>query len=81
MNDTSAAVAQLVADRYRAMTPLERIQAVASLNETARIIVESSLSPSLTRVERRLAIARRYYSNEFPETALLAHARHHSGLD
>ncbi len=75
MNDTSPAVARLVAERYRAMTPLERMEAVCSLNQTARIIVESSLPADLTREERRLAVARRFYGTELPEAALLAHAR------
>jgi hypothetical protein len=74
MNDTSATVSQLVADRHRGMTPEERLHVAASLYETARIIVDSSLPPDLTREERRLAIARRFYGNELPEAALIAHA-------
>ena len=74
MNDTSAAVAQLVADRHRNMTPEERLHIAASLYETARAIVDSSLPQSLTREERRLAIARRFYGDELPEAALIAHA-------
>jgi hypothetical protein len=74
MNDTSAAVAQLVADHHRDMTPEERLQVAASLYETARIIVDSSLPQGLTREERRLAIARRFYGDELPEAALIAHA-------
>lgn len=45
----------------------------ASLYETARTIVDSSLPQDLRREERRLAIARRFYSNELPEAALIAH--------
>jgi hypothetical protein len=74
MNDTSAAVAQLVADHHRGMTPEERLRVAASLYETARIIVDSSLPQDLTREERRLAIARRFYGDELPEAALIAHA-------
>jgi hypothetical protein len=46
----------------------------ASLYETARMIVDSSLSQDLTWEERRLAIARRFYGDELPEAALIAHA-------
>ena len=74
MNDTSAAVAQLVADRHRDMTPEERLHVAASLYETARTIVDSSLPQDLTREQRRLAIVRRLYGNELPEAALIAHA-------
>ena len=74
MNDTSAKVDQLVADHHRNLTPEERLQVAASLYETARAIVDSSLPQDLTREERRLAIARRIYGNELPEAALVAHA-------
>lgn len=42
--------------------------------DTARIIVESSLSATLSRKERRLALARRMYGNELPEAALIEFA-------
>jgi hypothetical protein len=74
MNETSAAVAQLVADHHRDMTPEERLHVAASLYETARTIVDSSLPQDLTREERRLAIARRFYGDELSEAALIAHA-------
>jgi hypothetical protein len=76
MNDTSAAVSELVVDRYRAMTPADRWLATSSLFETARTIVESSLPSGLTMEQRRLAIIRRLYQNELPEAALVAHARY-----
>jgi hypothetical protein len=74
MNDTSATVAQLVADHHRDKTPEQRLNVAASLYETARIILDSSLPQDLTREERWLAIARRFYSGELPEAALIAHA-------
>jgi hypothetical protein len=58
------------------MSPAERWRVAASLFETARAIVESSLPSSLSRAERRLAVMRRIYGDELPEAALLAHARH-----
>lgn len=75
MNDTSAAVAALVAERHRAMGPDERVRAAAASFEVARAIVESSLPTGLSREARRLAVARRFYAGELPEAALLAHAR------
>jgi hypothetical protein len=42
--------------------------------DTARAIVLSSLPPGLSRRERRLAFARRFYEGELPEAALIAYA-------
>jgi hypothetical protein len=42
--------------------------------DTARAIVLSSLPPDLSRRERRLAFARRFYDGELPEAALIAYA-------
>lgn len=74
MSDTSAKVERLVNERYRQMTPDERMRIASSMFETARQIVESSLPPNLTRRERRLAFARRLYAGELPEAALQAFA-------
>ena len=56
------------------MTPYERMQIAASMYETARTIIASSLPLGLTREERRYAIAKRFYGDELPEVALRAHA-------
>lgn len=42
--------------------------------ETARAIVESSIPAGLSRRDRRLALARRFYQGELPEAALVAFA-------
>lgn len=76
MNDTSKAVAEKVAERHRRMTPTERMEIAASLFETARAIIDSSLPRNLSIAERRLAWARRVYGSELQEAALLAYARH-----
>jgi hypothetical protein len=76
MNDTSDTVARLVDQRYAAMTPEERMRIAASLYETARAIVESSLAAGLTREQRRYATAKRLYGDELPEAALVAYARY-----
>jgi hypothetical protein len=78
MNDTSDAIAKVVLERYRSMTPAERWLAAASLFETARAIIQSSLPSSLTAEQRRLAVARRLYNDELPESALIAHANYSS---
>lgn len=74
MNDTSPKMERLVTERYRQMTPDQRMRIASSMFETARKIVESSLPPDLTRRERRLSFARRLYAGELPEAALRAFA-------
>jgi hypothetical protein len=64
----------MVNERYRRMTPDERVKIAASMYDTARAIVLSSLPPGLSRRERRLAFARRLYEGELPEAALIAYA-------
>ena len=74
MNDTSPEMEKMVIERYRRMTPEERMRIASSMFETARALVESSLPPNLTRRDRRLAFARRLYAGELPEAALVAFA-------
>lgn len=74
MSDTSPEVERMVAEHYQQMTPEERMRIAASMFETARVIVESSLPATLTRRERRLAFAQRMYGDELPEAALSAFA-------
>lgn len=76
MNDTPDPIARLVAARYAAMTPAERLEIVVSMRQSARAIVESSLPAGLTREQRRYLVAKRFYGDELPEIALLAHANH-----
>jgi hypothetical protein len=76
MNDTSAAVERLVSERYASMTPEERMRIAASMYETARVIVESSLPAGLTAEQRRYAVVKRLYGDELPEAALIAYARY-----
>lgn len=76
MNDTSADVERLVSERYASMTPEERMRVAASMYETARAIVESSLPDGLTPEQRRYAVVKRLYGDELPEAALIAYARY-----
>jgi hypothetical protein len=75
MKDTSVAMADLVKERHRAMTPAERCVAAAAMFDAARVIVEASLSGNLTREERRIAVARRFHGEDLPEAALIAHSQ------
>lgn len=72
MNDTSPKIEAMVNERYQRMTPDERVRIAASMFDTARAIVLSSLPPNLTRREQRLALARRFYEGEVSEAALIA---------
>jgi hypothetical protein len=74
MNDTSSKMEKMVDECYASMTPHQRMRIAASMFETARAIVESSLPENLSRKERRLAFARRLYAGELPEVALVAFA-------
>ena len=74
MSDTSPEFEAMVNERYRRMSPDERVRIAASMYDTARAIVLSSLPPGLNRRERRLAFARRLYGDELPEAALIAYA-------
>lgn len=74
MNDTSSEFEAMVNERYRNMTPDERVRIAASMYDTARAIVLSSLPPELDRRARRLAFARRFYEGELPEAAFVAYA-------
>ena len=76
MSDTSPEFQKMVDDRYRTMSPEQRVRLCSQMYDTARQIVESSLPPGLSREERRLAVARRFYAGELPEDALLAYARY-----
>lgn len=75
MNDTSPAMERMVTERYRRMSPDQRMRIASSMFEVARRIVESSLPQGLTCTERRLAFARRLYEGELPEAALRAYAQ------
>ena len=74
MNDTSSEMDEMVAERYKLMTPERRMRIASSMFETARAIIESSLPLNLTRRERRLAFAKRLYAGELPDAALQAFA-------
>jgi hypothetical protein len=74
VNDTSPEMEKMIAERYKLMTPDQRMKIASSMFETARAIIESSLPLTLTHRERRLAFARRLYAGELPEAALVAFA-------
>ena len=73
-SDTSPKIEAMVNERYKQMTPDERVRIAASMFDTARAIVLSSLPSNLSPKERRLALVRRFYGDELPEAALVAYA-------
>jgi hypothetical protein len=79
MSDTLTKVSALVSERHAQMSADERMQIASDMFETARKIIESSLPETLSRRERRLAVARRLYNDELPEAAFRAHADWESG--
>jgi hypothetical protein len=81
VKDTSPAIEAMIDERYRRMTPDERVRIAASMYDTARAIVLSSLPQGLSRRERRLAFARRFYEGELPEAALIAYAEWEDASD
>ena len=74
MSDTDAAIRLRLAELHRRMTPAQRMQIASGLFDTARAIVASSLPSHLTSHEKRLALARRFYGGELPESALVEFA-------
>ena len=74
MNDTPPEFEAMVNERYRRMSPDERVKIAASMYDAARAIVLSSLPTGLSRREMRLAFARRFYEGELPQAALVAYA-------
>jgi hypothetical protein len=61
MNDTSPEVAAYVAQRFAAMSGVERLALAAGMFETARALVLASLPPDATPLERRRHLLQRFY--------------------
>jgi hypothetical protein len=74
VNDTPPIFSAMVAEHHAQMSPDERLQIASDMFDTARKIIESSLPDTLSRRDRRLAVARRFYNDELPEAALIAFA-------
>lgn len=74
MRDTPTRFAALIAQRHQQMSSEERWQAASAMFDTARAIVLSSLPLGLSNEARRLALARRIYGDELPESMLIAFA-------
>ncbi|HMZ57446.1 MAG TPA: hypothetical protein PL048_01650 [Leptospiraceae bacterium] len=67
MNDTSPEIEQMLHERHMKMTGEERVMIAASMYDTAREIVLSSLPPNLTEKEKRVQLFLRFYGNEFSD--------------
>jgi len=74
LSDAQAHCAALVIERHARMSVSERFRAASAMFDVAVAIVDSSLSPGLSRRERRLARARRLYGETISVAALEAHA-------
>jgi hypothetical protein len=61
MIDTSPQVSAYVHERYSAMSPEERFLIGIRMYDTARALVEASISSDLSEAERRREICRRFY--------------------
>ena len=61
MNDTAPEVSEYLRSRYSAMKPEKRFLFGFSMFDTARALVEASISPELSGIERRREICRRLY--------------------
>jgi len=72
VNDTSERMARLIAERCRQMTPQEREWIASGMFDSASLIIHSTLPADLSRRDRRLAWAKRFYQGELPEAVLIA---------
>ena len=61
MNDTAPEVSDYLHERYSAMSPGERFLIGIRMFDTARALVEASISSDLSDSERRREICRRFY--------------------
>lgn len=77
MNDTSPAIEVFLAARYAALSGPQRLLMALQMFETARLVVLSSLDPTLDEAARRRELLRRFYGDAlacevFPAPALVA---------
>lgn len=61
MNDTAPEVLEYVRNRYSVMKPEERFLVGIKMFDTARALVEASIAPGLSGIERRREICYRFY--------------------
>lgn len=61
MNDTAPDIATYVDNRYAAMSPETRFLIGIRMFDTARELVEASISDDVKGIDRRRAICRRLY--------------------
>ena len=61
MRDTTAQFRELLAERYRALSPEERVRMCTEMFDSARLLVEASLPPGLDDRAKRKLICERFY--------------------
>jgi hypothetical protein len=68
MRDTTPEFQRMVDERYRRLSPAERVRIGTEMFDTARLLVEASLPAGLEPAERRRLVAERFYG-EFARRA------------
>ena len=68
MQDTTPEFQRLVDERYRLLSPAERVRICTEMFDAARSLVEASLPTGLEPIERRRLLAERFYG-EFARRA------------
>lgn len=63
MNDTNPKIAEMIRQRYLALSPAERLVIGARMFESARAMVVASLSPGLSPEKTRRRICERLYAD------------------
>lgn len=80
MNDTSPEIEAFLKARYAAMSGPQRLLMALQMFETARLVVLSSLDPTLDEPGRHRELFRRFYGDAlarevFPVTTVVAQSR------
>ena len=70
MTDTEPEIETMYRRMLMARSPEERLRMSAQMGESVRAVVHASLPTTLTPVERRIALLRRYYASDFSEAEL-----------
>jgi hypothetical protein len=71
MNDTPAEVEAYVRERYRAMTPTERLVIATGMFETARTLAAAGIraaQPDISAIDLKVALFERFYGRDFTDT-------------
>ena len=70
LRDTEPEIEAMYRQMLMARSPEERVRMSAQMGESVRAVVLASLPATLTPVERKIALLRRYYASDFSEAEL-----------